>query len=141
MLDGHVVAGERRKVPTEQRTSGRRDLEKTVLDDADDGKCRQTLRSTRDREPSIDFVRDLVAAVPQAVRLRHFDRIHGVDRTTPEKAVSEASASSSRASACIGETVPLPCGRVSTCHERSGWAPILERVHRLREYDLNRGIV
>jgi hypothetical protein len=95
MLDGHVVADER-KILSEQRSRGRRELEQTVLDEAGDRERRQSLCAARDRELSIDFVGYLLAALREAVRLRDFDPRPAVDPNAPENAVSAASASRSR---------------------------------------------
>jgi hypothetical protein len=78
VLDRHVVADEREVTP-QQRPRGRRQLENAFRDEADHGERRQTLRSARDRELRRDVVRDLVAAVCEPVRLRHFDSVPAVD--------------------------------------------------------------
>ena len=78
VFDRHVVADER-EVPAEHRTRRGGEIERAVLDQADHRERRQALRAARDREPGVDRVGDLVAAIGQSVRLRELDVAGAVD--------------------------------------------------------------
>ena len=55
MLDRHAVV-DQGKILAEHETSGRRELEQALLDQAHDRERRQALRPARDREASVDLV-------------------------------------------------------------------------------------
>ncbi len=78
VLHGHVVA-DQREVGAEQRASRCRELEHAVLDEAHDSESRQPLHPTRDCEPRVHLVPDLVAAVRETERLRQDHLVRAID--------------------------------------------------------------
>ena len=54
LLDGHVVV-DQREVLAEQRASGRREVERAVLDEAHDRERGEALRPARDPESGVDL--------------------------------------------------------------------------------------
>lgn len=67
VLDRHAII-DQRQVVAEHRTSGRGERERAVLDQAHHRERCETLRPTRDREPCVDRVGDLVRSVGEAIR-------------------------------------------------------------------------
>ena len=67
-----------RSLPSTER-AGRRELEHAFLDQAHDGERGEALRPARDPEPRVDRVRDLEAAMREAVRPRQLDLVASVD--------------------------------------------------------------
>ena len=70
---------DQRQIGAEHGTRGGRELEAAVLDQAHDRQRRHALDAARGPEAGVDLVRDLVAAMRQAVRLRQFDLVPAVD--------------------------------------------------------------
>jgi hypothetical protein len=78
VLDRHAIV-DQGKVVAQDRTRGRRERERPVLDQAHHGERRQALRAARDRELRFDGVGDPVAAIGEPVGLRELDVARAID--------------------------------------------------------------
>src|SRR5262245_27651930 len=74
----HAVV-DQRQVAAEDRTGRRRELEHAFLDQAYDGERGEAFRPAGDPEPRVDLVRDLEAAMRQAVSSGQLDLVASVD--------------------------------------------------------------